>query len=48
MRKYLTILSGILLAAAGIATGADTTVKILHLQDNPRVSRAVEADRRRV
>ena len=35
MRKYLTILSGILLAAAGIATGADTTVKILHLQDNP-------------
>jgi raffinose/stachyose/melibiose transport system substrate-binding protein len=35
MRKYLTILSGILLAATGIATGADTTVKILHLQDNP-------------
>jgi raffinose/stachyose/melibiose transport system substrate-binding protein len=36
MRKYLTILSGILLAAAtGIAIGADTTVKILHLQDNP-------------
>ncbi len=36
MRKYLTILSGILLAAVtGIAIGADTTVKILHLQDNP-------------
>jgi len=37
MRKHLTILSGILLAAVtGIASGADTTVRILHLQDNPQ------------
>jgi raffinose/stachyose/melibiose transport system substrate-binding protein len=37
MRKHLTILSGILLAAVtGIAIGADTTVKILHLQENPK------------
>jgi raffinose/stachyose/melibiose transport system substrate-binding protein len=36
MRKHLTILSGILLAAVtGIASGADTTVKILHLQQIP-------------
>ena len=49
MRKHLIILSGILLTAVtGIATGADTTVRILHLQDNPRVSRTVEANRRRV
>ncbi len=35
MKKHLTILLGVLLAAAtGIAIGADTTVKILHLQDN--------------
>jgi ABC-type glycerol-3-phosphate transport system substrate-binding protein len=37
MRKHLTILSGILLAAVtGIATAADTTVRILHIQDNPK------------
>ena len=37
MKKHLAILSGILIAAvAGIATGADTTVRILHLQDNPK------------
>jgi raffinose/stachyose/melibiose transport system substrate-binding protein len=37
MRKHLTILSGILLAAfTGITDAADTTVKILHIQDNPK------------
>jgi raffinose/stachyose/melibiose transport system substrate-binding protein len=37
MRKHLTILSGVLLASlTGTATGADTTVRILHLQDNPK------------
>lgn len=36
MRKYLTILFGMLLAALTVSTTrADTTVKILHLQDTP-------------
>ena len=37
MKKHLTILLGMaLMALIGVATGADTTVRILHLQDNPQ------------
>ena len=36
MRKHLTLLSAVVLTAfSAIASAADTTVKILHLQDNP-------------
>ena len=36
MKKHLTILSSILLALTVCATRADTTVKILHLQETPK------------
>ena len=39
MKKHLTILFGMLLAALTVSTTrADTTVKILHLQDTPAIS----------
>ena len=47
MKKHLTILFGMLLTALTVsATRADTTVRILHLQDNPEVSGTLEANRR--
>ncbi len=36
MKKHLTILLSILLALTVCATRADTTVKILHLQETPK------------
>jgi raffinose/stachyose/melibiose transport system substrate-binding protein len=37
MKKHLTILFGMLLTALTVSTSrADTTVRILHLQDNPK------------